>query len=160
MRQVPPNRDPTPFFQPVLDSSPSSTPQIGGTVKVVGSVTANDIEEPHSGASVLRVVERGIPLDEPLPPSVVVEDLEVTNVDVTFVNNIRTDTWIVDSPSVDVKITSPVTFEGGLIVTGKSHLQGNVNGVNLVDLSETTLKTTGDQVISGNKKFDKITTSK
>lgn len=87
----------------VLDASPSCTLQIGGTVKVVGSVTATDIENPHSGASVLTVVERGIPLDELLPPTVVVEDLEVTNVDVTFVNNIQCRSGLVARGPVDVE---------------------------------------------------------
>lgn len=49
-------------------------------------------------------------------------------------------------------VTYPVTFEDGLIVTAKSHLHGTVNGVNLVNLSET--------IIYGNKKFDQITASK
>lgn len=124
---------------------------------VRGTVTATNILEPTSGVTVLNVIRDAVRVDAPLPPTVLVEDIEVANVDVEIVNGVQTNSWIVDAPGQDVHLTKTVKFMGGLTVTGTSTLTGKVNGVDLKLLDETALKTTGDQVISGHKTFASVT---
>lgn len=125
---------------------------IGGTLK------AADVVEPSTGTSVLTVLSHALPLDSPLPPTVLVHDLEVSDLAVTLVNGVPTDTWILDAPGAEVRLTQNAEFSSGLEVTGASTLMGRVNGVLLDDLDKTTLKTVGDQDVFGHKTFQSIDT--
>ncbi|XP_034233832.1 uncharacterized protein LOC117640919 isoform X2 [Thrips palmi] len=130
---------------------------IAGRVDVQGTVTAPNIVEPSSGVTVLNVLQDAVRINAPLPPNVLVEDLEVSNVEVTMVNGVPTNVWILDAPGQEVRLTKMAKFTEGVTVTGSSTLTGTVNGVDLRLLDETALKTTGDQVIYGHKTFPSIT---
>lgn len=126
---------------------------ISGRVNVAGLVVASDVVEQVSGLSVLAVLENAVPLGATLPPSVQVQDLEVTNLDVTLVNGHPTSSWILDAPGAVVHLKQPAHFSEGLTVSGSSALHGEVNGVNLLELQRTALTTTGYQVVPGHKTF-------
>ncbi|XP_026274203.2 uncharacterized protein LOC113203634 [Frankliniella occidentalis] len=125
-----------------------------------GNVYATDVVDPGSGLTLLNVLRDAVHLDSPLPPNVVIKDLEVkSNLEVKNLNGVPTSTWIEDRPDIEVHLSQPVSFHGGLTVTDKTVLNGEVNGVNLVDLAVTSLRTTGDQVIHGLKKFPFVKTT-
>ena len=121
---------------------------------------ATDIVDATSNLSVLHVVQHGVSIGSGLPSNVVFEDLVVTDVQAALVNGVPTASWIPDRPDAQVHVNQPVAFKGDLTVVGSSTLKGTVNNVNLVTLRDTSLLTTGDQVISGHINVASVTATR